>query len=264
MLRVVAAATTLLTVVCASGDETPPTPPPSLELCRAAMRQLCDGKTQGVCTTCATLHAQQLLKAGCTNDDIRGICESGSLACVNLTVTHTTHATAYDEANSTLQPFHHLSVSHSFPASMTSSTGLSSSMCFSSSDSDSFTYFVSGSQMVGLVDGTFAFAAVALQLRATVDMGALGTSVTLHTSSWTSGPPTGTACPEQTSLCEANDNITALGLPGLHATTPATVVRVGQTAQVTSGSASWQVQFHQICGGDLDRKKTSAASIVVE
>ena len=244
MLRVAAATTTLLAFACAS-EEVP------RRGCPAAMRQVCDGKTQGVCTTCATLHAQELLQAGCTNDEIRDICDSGSLACVNLTITHTSIPTNYDLENSTLKPFHHLSVSHSFPDSTTSSSSLSSSTCFSSSESDSFTYFVSGSQMVGLGDGSFAFAAVALQLRATVDMGALGTSVTLYTSSWTSGPPKSQSgkpprCAEKTSLCEAADNITALGDPSKHATKRSSVVRVGETARVTS---AWQVQFHQVCMG---------------
>jgi hypothetical protein len=242
--------------------------------CTAAMRELCDGKTQGACSTCASIHAPDLLKAGCTNDDIRDICEGGSLACVNLTITHTNNMTASLLANSSLQPFD-LSVTHSFPLAVP--TALPDSMCYSSSDDDSFVYFISGSQVVGFNGGDFEFAAIALQLRATVDMGALGTAVTLHTTTWGGGSgdsrlpscaaickehECGTNCPmcrngggipgrdecdgceQGEAKCAAGSNISTITTPGKRATTHKAIVRTSEAAAVTS---EWQVQFHGIC-----------------
>eukprot|EP01046_Picozoa_sp_COSAG06_P059852 COSAG06_NODE_12523_length_1369_cov_1.544094_1_plen_255_part_00 len=222
----------------------------------------------------ASIHAPDLLKAGCTNDDIRDICEGGSLACVNLTITHTNNMTASLLANSSLQPFA-LSVTHSLPLAVP--TALPDSMCYSSSDDDSFVYFISGSQVVGFNGGDFEFAAIALQLRATVDMGALGTAVTLHTTTWGGGSgdsrlpscaaickehECGTNCPmcrngggipgrdecdgceQGEAKCAAGSNISTITTPGKRATTHKAIVRTSEAAAVTS---EWQVQFHGIC-----------------
>jgi len=91
--------------------------------CMSAMREVCDGKYEDLCKQCAGEHAQELLQAGCTNADIRTICQDGLLASVNLTIGHNSSDLAWQ--------FGHINnEAPSRPAWI----GLPSSVCFDSTD----------------------------------------------------------------------------------------------------------------------------------
>eukprot|EP01047_Picozoa_sp_COSAG01_P085520 COSAG01_NODE_18829_length_1050_cov_1.220820_1_plen_169_part_00 len=55
--------------------------------CLGEMILLCEGTHTTKCLECATSHASQLPKAGCTNDRVNEICKSGEMAVINITIT---------------------------------------------------------------------------------------------------------------------------------------------------------------------------------
>jgi hypothetical protein len=205
--------------------------------CMTAIRGCCDGKYQESCQTCAGNHAQELIQAGCTNADIRDICDNGLLASVNLTIGHNYSDLVLevghvnDDANG---------VNHTFR------DALPSSMCFDSTD-DPDNYFVYGHRLSFLQAGGLRVDQALLQLRATgVDTGVLGTSVSLNFAAWTSSFGNDEPCDAASGNCwpKLQSNISCADRYGCQSPPlTSTNLRIGQTFHVHE----WNVKLNGIC-----------------
>jgi|EP01047_Picozoa_sp_COSAG01_P022587 hypothetical protein len=245
MLRAFLSAVAVCAGVGAAGEAAHQKADPETDECVSKMRTVCDGTYGGNCTSCATKNAQILLKAGCTNEGIRNICESGELACLQMGVSVVAQV-------ATSAPSWNLFVTSTGPLRSEDSLALPPSHCFQSSSSPLQNYIISGSRVVashGSVAhalGEYQLQAVMLQLQGVADMGPLGTSVHLTAQSfkgYSPSSPSGSASivsalerPVNPSELRPTRNKLASGGAWNIPIEP-----------ITSANISWRIEFTGLC-----------------
>ena len=198
--------------------------------CFFALRDACRGTSTSGCMACATQHANSLIAAGCTNDDIRAECNTGHLVRMNVSISTTYH------------PMFIIGL-HTFNGntgydfdSYTSAPTMVQDRCVEYSPSPNDIYWYLGTSVgTGTTYGLppkFGVTQEALQLKGTPDIGPLGNTSKFEL--WgLSGDDNGGVLP-----CLPNG--------GCLATTEGQnyTLEAGESITFQNG---WQIDFHGFC-----------------